>query len=76
MMVDALCSYYFSVFGVGNHVSSGLADSFPLVSHFAGCNFALQRLGHGPGLALVRERWDEDGVYEFALFLHWDIGML
>ena len=42
----------FSDFGVGNHVSSGLVDSFPQASHFAGCNFALQRFGHGPGLTV------------------------
>ena len=29
MMVDALCSYHFSDLGVGDHVSSGLVDSFP-----------------------------------------------
>ena len=29
MMADALCSYHFSNFGVRNHVSSGLVDSFP-----------------------------------------------
>ena len=27
IFVDALCSYHFSNFGVGNHVSSGLVDS-------------------------------------------------
>ena len=27
----------------------------------------LQTLGHGPGLALVRECWDEDGVYDFVI---------
>ena len=53
MMMDALCSYYFSDLGVGDHVSSGLVDSFLYASHFAGCNFALQRLGHSSGLALV-----------------------
>ena len=50
--------------GVGDHVSSGLVDSF----HFAGCNFALQRLGHGLGLALVCECWYEDGVYDFGVY--------
>ena len=29
MMVNALCSYHFSDFDVGNRVSSGLVDSFP-----------------------------------------------
>ena len=29
MMVVALCFYHFSDFGVANHVSSGLVDSFP-----------------------------------------------
>ena len=29
IMMDALCSYHFSDLGVGNHVSSGLVDSFP-----------------------------------------------
>ena len=29
MMMDALCFYYFSDLGVGDHVSSGLVDSFP-----------------------------------------------
>ena len=29
MMMDAHCSYHFSNFGVGNHASSGLVDSFP-----------------------------------------------
>ena len=29
MVVDALCTYYFSDFSVVYHVSSGLADSFP-----------------------------------------------
>ena len=38
-------------------------------SHFTGCNFALQRLGHGPGLALVCECWYEDGVYDFAVLV-------
>ena len=32
MMVDALCSYHFSNFGVGDHVSSGPVDSFPYAS--------------------------------------------
>ena len=57
MVMGALCSYHFSDFGAGDHVSSGLVDSFLYASHFAGCNFALQRLGHGPGLALVCECW-------------------
>ena len=47
MMMDALCSYHFSDLGFGDHVSSGLVDSFPEASHFSGCNFALQRFGHG-----------------------------
>ena len=55
MMMDALCSYHFSDPGVGDHVSSGFVDSFPEASHFAGSKFALQRLGHSPGLALVCE---------------------
>ena len=29
MTLDALCSYHFSDLGVGDHVSSGLVDSFP-----------------------------------------------
>ena len=29
MMVVAPCSYHFSDFGVGNHVSFGLVGSFP-----------------------------------------------
>ena len=29
MMMDPLCSYHFSDLGVGDHVSCGLADSFP-----------------------------------------------
>ena len=57
IMMDAVCSYHFSDLGVGDHVSSGLVDSFPEASHFAGCNFALKRLGRGPGLALVCECW-------------------
>ena len=28
MVIDALCSYHFSDLGVGDHVSSGLVDSF------------------------------------------------
>ena len=74
-MVAAICSYHFSDFGVGNHVSSGHVDSFPKASHFAGCNFAHQRLGHGPGLALVCQFWYEDGVHDFALCVKWNSGM-
>ena len=73
MMVDALCSYHFSDLGVGSHVSSGLVVSFPSASHFTGCRFALQRLGHSPSLALVCECWGDDGVYASALCLHWDV---
>ena len=29
MMMDALCSYHVSDLGVGDHVFSGLVDSFP-----------------------------------------------
>ena len=39
----------------------------------------LQRFGHGPGLALVCERWDEDGVYDFLLCFHlgyWDVSVM
>ena len=36
MMIDALCSYHFSDLGVGDHISSGLVDSFPKASHFTG----------------------------------------
>ena len=34
-----------------------------------------QRLGHGPGLALVCECWSKNEVYDFALCLHWDMRM-